>query len=452
MEEKSDYNINYKKFHLSNGIKCILYPRKEIHSVTIEVCVNVGSLDETQENNGISHFLEHVVHDGTKEMPTWQDVDNFTNEYSGSTNAFTSLDITQYYGTFPFQYLDKAIYYFSQIVLHPLIKESDVNKERDIILDEKQRYEDEVGHKQILNIKKNRFEHSDSSFSFEIIGEKDGLEIYTQKDIQSFYSRYYTAENIEVYITGQFEVEDAKKLLEKYFGEAKSAENGTRSFKKDYPEYSNFKVNALKKDDISQTYLTIDFPSPEFSLASLEKRYKVEFLKSVLASSQYFQSILWKRLREELNIVYGVSASTYDMFSRSIFIINTSFDKKHLSKVLEEVYSGVETLKKGSEGKIVFDSKKKRVIDTMLMQLDKPNAVLDWISNYEDELQENDRAFTISEYLNFVENLEFEKIIELANEIFDWNKAQIGIVSKEDVEQTETQVGRIWDGVFEIKN
>jgi zinc protease len=447
MEISDKYDLHYKTFKLPNGIKCVLYPRNEVHSVTIEVTANVGALDEDEKTNGIAHFLEHVVHDSTRDFPTWKDIDNFTNEYSGSTNAFTSLEITQFYGTFPFQYLDEALYFFSQITLHPSIKEEDVSKEREIILDEKQRYEDDVDHKQLLNIKDNRFASLNSPYSYEIIGQRELLKKFTQKDIQDFYQKYYSPANLEVYIVGNFEIEKAKELLLKHFNIDRKSSEIVRKYKDTYPEYSGFKINALRKDDINQYYLTVNFPSSEFKLTTIEERFTLDFLKSITASSQYFQSILWQRLREELGIVYGVSASTYDMYARSSFIISTSFDKQHLETVLTEVYKGLELVKSGKVGKNIFEARKKRLMDTMLMQLDKPERTLDWISNYEDEVIEHGRAFTISEYLEFIDQLEFEEVIKLAHKIFDWEKVNIGLVTRDEGKEVEEKVSEIWSQI-----
>jgi hypothetical protein len=83
----------------------------------------------------------------------------------------------------------------------------------------------------------------------------------------------------------------------------------------------------------------------------------------------------------------------------------------------------------------------------MLMQLDKPERTLDWISNYEDEVIEHGRAFTISEYLEFIDQLEFEEVIKLAHKIFDWEKVNIGLVTRDEAKEVEEKVSEIWSQI-----
>ncbi len=440
--------LNYEKFHLENGIKCVVYPRNEIHSVKIKVIVNVGSLDEDEKTNGLSHFIEHVVHDGTEKLPTWDAVDTYTNEYSGSTNAYTSIDHTQYYGTFPSQYLNEALHFFSQIVFHPLFKESDVDKERDIILDEQMRGEDEIDYQIYKNIKDNRFTTEKSPFSYDIIGQRNLLEKFSRKSLIDFYNKYYVPDNTEIYIVGNVDIKKVREYLNNHFFETiKSKEFGRkpeRIFKQKYPDYSEFSVNSRTKQDISQYYLTLTFPTFEFISSSEEEREIEKFLKSVTASSQYFQSVLWKKLREELGIVYGVGAYTYDMHSRSIHIIQTSFDKKYLETVLKEVFIGLESIKKNKITDTVFKARQKRIIDTSLMQLDNPDNMISWIINHEDEIETHGKALNINEYLDFVKRLDFKKVIETSNLIFDWGKVNIGIVSKDNSQDVENSVKESW--------
>lgn len=217
-----------------------------------------------------------------------------------------------------------------------------------------------------------------------------------------------------------------------------------RLFRTEYPEYTNFKINAKQKAELDKYYLTFTFPGYEFRFRDIEKRQNLSFLKAITASTSYFQSVLWKKLRQELGIVYGVYSWDYDMHSRGLFVIETSFEKDHLQTVLEEFKKGIDLIKTGEVTDLVFNYKKKKILDTQLMQLDRPENALSWISTYEDELEEHGKGMMISDYLSFVQNLNFDSIIKTANEIFDWDKLNIGIVSTDDSEVVEKQVNDIW--------
>jgi predicted Zn-dependent peptidase len=442
-------NPKYTKFILPNGVTCVVYPRKEIHSVKFKVIVNVGSLDEGRNTNGISHFIEHIVHDGTAELPTWKDIDDYQNEYSGSTNAYTTTDHTQYYGTFPHQYFKEAAFYFSQVVLHPLFKESDVEKERDIIVDEMTRLHDETDYLIYKNVKDQRFTEKNSPFSQDVIGTKSLLEKFSQRDINEFYDSYYVPNNIEIYVVGNVDIKEAKDVLTKYF--YKNIENRVkaklpeRHFKKKYPSYSQFSINALQKKDINQYYLTVTFPNLEFLLKPESERRIESFVRSVLATGQYSQSVLWKRLREELGIVYGIGSYNYDLQSRAISVIQTSFDKDHLETVLTEIKKGTDQTKSGKITDVVFKAKQKRIVDTQLMMLDNPDNMIGWIVDHEDELNAHGTAMGLPEFMKFASEMKFDDVVKLSSNIFNWNNANIGIVSQDDPGEVEKKVKKIWD-------
>jgi len=439
----NDLVLEYQKFKLSNGIKCVIYPRNEIHSVTFQAVVNVGSLDEDKDTNGISHFIEHVVHDGTKDLPSWDKVEDFKTKHSASVNAYTTSDHTQYYGVFPHQYLEECVYFFSQVVTKPLFEIADVNKERAIIIDELKTYMDETDYRMLMNVKDSRFENSTTPYSYEVIGMLENLERFSANNLKSYYNKHYIAENIEIYVVGNFDINKLKQTLEEQFGHVQSSPKPQRLFKNEFPEYSNQRINATQKKDLDKYYLNFTFPCFDFKSSSFEERAKINFLRSMLATPSYFQSILFKRLRQELGIVYNVYSWHYDLYARSIFGIETSFNKQHLKTVISEYFAGIERLKKGLEGREVFESYKKKILDTQLMQLDKPEQALNWISIIEDEQEEHNRNITIPKYLDMIAQFSFDDIVKTANTILNLENLNIHVVSKDEENVVEETIKKI---------
>lgn len=439
--------IDYDKFYLDNGVKCILYKRDEIHSVSIKVHVKVGSLDESETENGISHFIEHLAFDGTKKLKTWQDVNNFNNDISGFTNAYTNTTSTVYYGTYPSHYYDQALDYLAEITINPTHLEDSIQKERTVIIDEKKTYDDTTDYKQYRNMVESRFDKSkQSSYFYEVIGTNDNLNRFSKEEIEAFYNKFYTPKNIEIYIVGNFDQDEIKKSLAKYFGEFKreSSVPEVRNYKTDYPEYSKFTVSSVQKNDIDQIYLAFTFPGFEFTKRSYEDRVKINFFDTMIASSTFQTSLLWAKLREELGIVYDVSAYNYGIFSRAINVIETSFSKEHLETVLTEVYKALKTLKSRNIADDVFKARKKKKIDTQLMELDDPDNILAWILEYERELEVNGKAQSFSDYFEFVKNLKFEDVIELADDALKMDQLNICATSSENAEELNKQITEIW--------
>lgn len=442
-------NLAFKKMILSNGIKVIAYQRKEIHSINLSVVVNVGSLDEDKSNNGISHMIEHLAFDGTRDFKSWEDVDRFLNNISGSGNASTSMEHTRYYGTFPHQFLEESLYYYSQLVFFPTHEDAAIEKERVIIIDEMKRYDDTVEEKIYENIFENRFENPDTSFSMKIIGTEDNLKKFNRTHIREQYEKYYVPSNVEIYIVGNFDFDKLETYLEKYFVEEikgiKNNDKPERNFKKTYPGYSQFNIAAKQKLDLDQYYLTLTFPTLEFAFNDQAQRKLTSFLRSVTASGQYQQSILWKRLREELGLVYGIGAYEYGLFNRAFIEIETSFQPEFLDQVIFEIYSGIEKIKKGEITSEVFEAKRKRSIDTHLMNFDEPTNILDWIISQDEEMDHHGKSLTLDGYLEMIKGYKFEDIAKLATELFDWDKVNISIVSSKDKKIAKEEVAQAWE-------
>ncbi|MEP7104178.1 MAG: pitrilysin family protein [Candidatus Dojkabacteria bacterium] len=447
-------NLDYKKIILPNGVKCILYRRSEIHSISISVEVQTGSLDEDRKTSGISHMLEHVTFDGTRDFKTWEELDRFRNSISGSSNASTNYEETDYYGTFPSKYYDEALYYLSQVSLHPTITEEAITKERTIILDEMKRYEDSVDHQVFRNVVENRFENNENTFVYDIIGFEDNLNSFKHVDLKKYFDEHYTPDNIEIYIVGNFDLDKIEASLNKYFYEDikdRTNKKPERKFKTNFPAYSDFKVHARQKLDLDQYYLTITFPSLDFASTKTVPRILIDYVEDVTASSQFFQSVLWKKLREELGMVYGVSAWTSSFYYRAYTSIETSFKPQYLEKVLEEIYKGINLIREGKVSDEVFKSKQKRVLDSQPMRLDNPMVALNWINYIEDEKEEHNFDLNLDSYLKINSEFKFEEAIKLSNEVFDWSKVNIGIVSKDNTKEIEDKVKAMWDKIINEK-
>lgn len=446
-----DFDIKYEKFFLSNGIKCLLYKRKEIHSVRFLCDIKIGSLDENDKNNGLSHFIEHLTFNGSERFPEWSDLDNFINSISGIGNAYTAIDHTCYHGTFPFQYLDEVFQYYSQLILYPKFKQSDIEKEKIIILDEIKNSTDSIESKIYDNIRLNRYTSNNTPYSYRVIGSDENVSSFSRNDVLEHYEKYYIPDNITIYIVGNFNTSNVKRLLEKYFNnDLKGRKFQTKSEKlyyKKYPEYSNFNINSLQKKDIDQYYLDITFPAIEQGFSTFKERTALAFALKCLASSSFQQSILWEKLREELGLVYGVYSGWENFLMRAYSYIETSFKPEFLETILTEIYKGVEKLKKGEFDEKKFNSIIKKSLDLKYVSIDDPNGGITWMELHEKELELTGKGISFKESYDIISKLKFDDIVKIFEKVFDWEKVNIGLVTSDDPEDVNNKVKKIWESL-----
>src|SRR3990172_3952226 len=132
----------FKKYTLNNGLRLILAPMEGAQSVTVLVLVGTGSKYETKENNGISHFLEHMFFKGTKKRPTNMAIASVLDAVGGAYNAFTDKEMTGYWAKVDVKHFDLALDWGADIFLNSKIKAQEGGREKGVILEKINMYLD----------------------------------------------------------------------------------------------------------------------------------------------------------------------------------------------------------------------------------------------------------------------------------------------------------------------
>jgi len=134
--------IKYEKYTLSNGLPVILIPEKDLLSCHCNLYVRTGTQYETKENNGISHFLEHLLFKGTKQKPTNFDLTKPLDEIGANYNAMTGYEFTSFYVNAGYQFIETAINFLSDVYQNSIFPEAEFQKEKGVILEEIKMYQD----------------------------------------------------------------------------------------------------------------------------------------------------------------------------------------------------------------------------------------------------------------------------------------------------------------------
>ena len=218
-----------QRFLLPNGLRVWIEPRPHAESVTALVVVPTGSRYETQANNGISHFVEHIVFDGTEKWPTEEAVADVITHRGGHWNGWTDEETTTYFVQLAQQDFDLALDWLSQVVFHPTFPADKVDKERDIIFEEKLgRYGrllnalDALGLGYDLDRAIRRALFPGSTLSLRVIGEDASLDKITRQTLLDYYHAHYHPSNSALIIVGRVDVAEALAKAQTYFGSLSS--------------------------------------------------------------------------------------------------------------------------------------------------------------------------------------------------------------------------------------
>ncbi len=176
--------MEFQKSKLKSGARVVFVPIKGIETVAIEILVAAGSKYETKKNNGISHFLEHMMFKGTKKRPSARAISQTLDRVGGEYNAFTAKENTGYWVKVPAKYFNLALDVVSDLYLNPLLKPEEIEKERGVILQEMAMYKD-TPMIYVWDVFENLL-YGDQPAGWDIIGTEENIRRFKREDFTSY--------------------------------------------------------------------------------------------------------------------------------------------------------------------------------------------------------------------------------------------------------------------------
>lgn len=194
--------MNYHKTILKNGLRVITVPMEKSPTVTVFVLVEAGSEYEEKEENGLSHFLEHMCFKGTKRRPNCSDLSQELDEIGAVYNAFTSNEYTGYYAKAQFDQVDKILDIVSDMYLNPILPQAEIEKERGVIIEEINMYED-LPQRKVQNVLSDLV-YGDQPAGRTILGPKENINKFNREDFLNYRAKHYVAEATTLIVAGNF--------------------------------------------------------------------------------------------------------------------------------------------------------------------------------------------------------------------------------------------------------
>lgn len=313
----------YKEYILKNNLTVIYERLNYLKSVSLGVWIGAGARYETRSNNGISHFIEHMVFKGTKTR-TAKDIACEIDRIGGEINAFTGKDCTCFYTKTLNSDLEIAVDILSDMLLNPVFNPVHIGTEKKVVLEEISMYEDDP--EELVNDLLSEEMWNGSPLGYPILGTAESLENITKDDLLNYMSLYYVPDNCVISVVGNFEEEYLIEVIDKYFGTWKPL--GYCSISNERPSLATRFL--FRKKEIEQTHLSIGFRG----LPMEDKRmYALMALNNIIAggmSSRLFQSI-----REELGLVYSIYSFPTSFRDCGMFTIYAATNPEKVNKVIE---------------------------------------------------------------------------------------------------------------------
>lgn len=321
--------MNYKLDKLSNGLRLITVPIPSMESATITIWIGVGSRYETDKVSGISHFLEHMVFKGSKKRPTAKEIAEAVDSIGGEFNASTGKEWTNFYIKAGKSNIETAFDVLSDMVLNPILREDDLEREKGVIVEEIGMYEDTPMWK-ISDLFENLI-FKGNDLGRDIIGIRKTVKALTTSDFEKYRNTHYGGNNIVITVAGGITQKESLKLTKKYFSGLKKTKK--QSINKFVAKQKSPKI-LLSSQQKEQAHFILGFLGGK---RGEEQRYAETILSTILGSGM--SSRLFTEIREKRGLAYSVKAS----------------NERFLDTGYMDVYAGVDPKKADEAIKVILD-------------------------------------------------------------------------------------------------
>lgn len=404
----------FTKITLPNSLRVVTVPMPQVKSVTALVLVDAGSRYETPKNNGVSHFLEHMTFKGTKRRPNKLALTSPIDAVGGIYNAYTNKENVGFYIKAPAEHLELALDILSDALKNSLFDEREIEKEKGVIIEEINMYEDEPASKVWDVLEK--LLYGIRPLGRRILGEKETVRHLTRDTIVDYFQTHYSPRNIVIGLAGRL-TKDTSKLIKKYFGNLPDTP-GPKAPKEIDKQSSPMSAVYYKKTD--QAHLV-------FAFRAYSLHHRDRFVTGVLSSllGGYMSSRLFIEVRDKRGLAYYVGADKAEFRDVGYFNVYAGVRISDIEQAIKVILSELVKLKE----KKVTTEELRRAKDNwkgrMTLSLENSNSVAGLFAGQELTKRE---ILTPQQILRRVERVTPEDIQRTAKDIFVDQKLNLAVV------------------------
>jgi predicted Zn-dependent peptidase len=409
------------KHTLPNGISLILIPLLNTEAVTTIVLMGVGSRYESDAQQGLAHFTEHMVFKGGKKYKTAQSIAQSLDAVGGEFNAFTSHEFTGFYTKTAAQHMELGIDVLSDMALHASFPEEELEKEKGVIVEEINMYEDmpmrKVDH--VLS----RLVYGDTGLGRPILGTKQSVTAFTRKDFLHYREQFYKGMQCTIVVAGAIQEESAQALIWKYFGELPKGEEYT-------PPPARFLSSSKKVlvevKDSQQSHLMLSTPGYDLTHP---RRHAFRVLSTILGGNM--SSRLFTSVREQQGLCYYVRAVPDTYVDSGLLVASAGVDNARLHQAISAIVAQFGLLRNELVGPEELDRAKQFLLGKMLLGLEDSEQVAEFYGMQELLEKQEESPEQIAER---VLEVTAEQVREVAQELFTEAQMRLAVVGPQQDE------------------
>ncbi len=404
--------LNQKR--LDNGLRIITAPSEGTKAITLLVLVGAGSRFETEEERGTAHFLEHMFFKGADRFKNAQEVSKAIDGVGGDFNAFTGKEYAGYYVKIMAEKKEIAFDLLSDMLLNSKFDQSEIDKEKGVIIEELNMYEDMPVYKVGWDFERLMF--AGNPMALDQIGLPEVINNMTTEKFKDYQQALYTPENTVITVAGNISPEESEKLVEQYF----TFPETTKSREGIPFKWTETEAVRIREKKTEQAHLIIGYPGYD---RENEKRYAESILSIVLGGNM--SSRMFLKIREERGLCYSVSCSTDRYTDCGTFSTRAGVALDRVEEAVEAICSEYDRVLVDTPTDEEIEMAKNFLKGKIVMRMEDSEEVASFLGSQ--ELLQND-AQTIDEYFAKVDAVTKEEVLEVAQEIFNNKKRSMTII------------------------
>lgn len=402
--------------YFNSGLKMVHKQMTGVRSVAIGVMVAVGSASENAENNGISHFIEHMMFKGTKKRSAY-DIVCEIDGLGAQINAYTSKQTTCYYTMSVDEYAENCMEIMSDFLFGSTFEKAEMEKEKGVVLEEIAMSEDIPDDVCLEKLGEAYFKGSNLGFT--VLGSADNIRNFKREDLQRYIADKYNASNMIISIVGNIEEQKAKDLVAKYFE--------SRVSKSDYKMQKSTQTpkceSVITVKPLEQASIAFGFPSIEFGSKSNMSMLAMNTIFGGGMSSRLFQEV-----REKSGLAYNVYSYPSAYFGDGMFSIYVGTNPKTAKQAIESIKQQIDLLKRDGISKEELERVKKQIKGNYALSQESSSSLM---RVYGRNALFLDEYFDFDQKINEIDFITQDSVKEMIDFVFDFDKVVSSYVGKQ---------------------
>ena len=404
-----------EEFVLSNGLRVVAEPIENYPSVSVGLWIGAGSMYESAEENGLSHFVEHILFKSTANRTTKQ-IAVEMDALGGQVNAFTAKECTCYYAKVIAEHLPRAMDLLCDMLLNARVDEAEFEKERGVILEEIAMCED-TPEDLVYDLLAEAY-FGGHPLARPILGSHDQIASIGREALLTFKKKHYRPDNTVLAIAGQFDRTQFREMAERLLG-GWHAEGETHI---PAPAEGTTPRVLTRKKDIEQVHMCLAFPGVEQDNDAL---YPISVMNNLFGGGM--SSRLFQTVRERQGLCYNIYTygSCYDDIG--VFCVSTAQCRDTEEQAITSIRREIDRFVAEGATQEELNRARELAKANVLMGLESTTAHMNHLAR---SMLQNGQVLTPDEIIAAYDAVTLEDLSALARETFRWEQASLSVVGK----------------------